>query len=142
MKYLILLFVFSISFFAQTSLAGSKSSSDKKTSQTKLKISQIKTQKPVKGIFTTQGFVAKIFVCPPCPPNTPCKPCMKNNIVVSESNIYLDNYNLSEKEMIIFMKNPKKLVIGKKYTFKIKVTEKKSTSQSINDVEIVSYKGI
>jgi len=90
--------------------------------------------------FYTEGFVAKIYTCPPCPADAQCKPCMRENIVISENNVLIEAYYLTEKDLIIFTENSKNLKLGKKYKFLIKMTGRKTTSESINDIELVDYK--
>jgi hypothetical protein len=104
-----------------------------------LKISEIKKLKPETGVFMTQGFVVSNAGCPPCPPKKVCKPC-QNRILISEENKRLDTTKISEGEMIIVTENPESFVKGKEYTFKIRITRRKSTNEPINDVLIISYK--
>lgn len=102
-------------------------------------IHEIKSTKFDSGTFNTEGYVVKVYTCPPCPKGAQCKMCMRDNIVISESNKPLETYSLSDKEMILFADNPKQFELGKKYTFSIKILDHKSTSESINDVEIIGY---
>lgn len=122
-------------FFASTSLAQKSDFSGKS-----IKINQLKKQKPEKGVFITQGFIIKNYVCLPCPPKVYCKPCMGNKVVLSEENKRMDNYNLTEKELIIFTSEAKKLIRGKKYRVKIRITDRKSTGDPINNIYLISYK--
>ena len=122
--------IYAANNFAQTSAFSGK----------RIKINQLKKQKPEKGSFIVQGFVVKIYICPPCPPKVYCKPCLGNNFVLSEENKSLNDYNLTDKDLIIFTSNPKKLVKGKKYQVKIKITNQKSTSEPLNNIEMISYK--
>ena len=105
-----------------------------------VRINEIKTQNLAPGIYETEGFVIKIYTCPKCPPDTLCKPCMKDNIVASEENKNLDSYDLSNKEIIIFTNQTELFEKGNKYLFKIKITDKKSTSEPINDIELLGSK--
>jgi hypothetical protein len=140
MKILSLIVFLSVLFAAQTSFAQTKKL---KSIRQTLKISQIKEQKPQEGIFITQGFIAKIYVCPPCPKGLLCKPCMGNNIVISEDKKNLETFDLTSRELIIFVKDAaKKMVKGKQYSFTVKLTARKSTSEPLNDVELISYKSI
>jgi hypothetical protein len=106
-----------------------------------LKISEIKKLKPATGVFTTQGFVVHTYVCPPCPPNTLCKPCMGNHLVISEENRLWKDYSLMDNQnLIIFTKDSKQFMKGEKYDFKIQITDRKSTGEPLNDVQLISYK--
>ena len=102
-------------------------------------ISEIKTKNLTPGIYQTQGYVVKIYTCPACPPPKQCKPCMGDNIVISQENKILDNYNLTPNDLIIFTQTPEIFELGKKYQFTIRLTETKSTSEPINDLELVSF---
>lgn len=105
-----------------------------------LEISQINKQKPMTGTFETKGFVVKITDCPACPPDAICKPCMAENILVSEEYKKLDKYDLTDKELIIFTKDSEEFEVGKEYNFKVKITDKRSTSAELNDVQLASAK--
>jgi hypothetical protein len=135
--------LFSIS---QTSCPAQKLSAEDKYAEIKaekfLKIQEIKAQKPAPGIYETEGFVAKIYTCPPCPPNAQCKPCMRDNIVISEENKSLDSYDLTDREIIVFTQETKTFEKGKKYLFKIRITDKKTTSEAINDIELLGFKAV
>lgn len=111
---------------------------DKNIAGKSVKISELNEQKPSEGVFETKGFVAKISVCPACPPNAQCKPCMKDNIIISEENKILETYDLTEKEMIIFTNKARSFEVGEEYIFKFKITDKKTTSSKLNDVELIS----
>lgn len=92
------------------------------------------------GEYRTEGFVAKVYVCPPCPPPAMCKPCMRENIVVSEGKVRLDAYRLTEREMILFVRDTLPFRIGRRYRFTIRITEGRSTSEPINDAEVLDYR--
>ena len=102
-------------------------------------INEIKQNNFTSGNFNTEGYVVKIYTCPPCPKGALCKPCMSDNIVISKNNKQLDAYYLTENELIIFVNNPKQFELGKKYRFSIKILDYKSTGEPINDVELVGY---
>lgn len=99
----------------------------------------IKLNKFNSGIYNTEGYVVKIYTCPPCPKGSQCKLCMRDNIVISENNKLLETYSLSDKEIILFADNPKQFELGKKYNFSIKILDYKSTGEPIKDIEIVGY---
>ncbi len=104
-------------------------------------IHELKQKNISEGSYNTEGYVVKIYTCPQCPTNAMCKPCMRNNIVISEDNLTLEAYSLTENDLIIFTSNsnPKQFELGKRYTFSINITKYKSTSEPINDIELVGY---
>ena len=104
-------------------------------------ISQIKRGMIPDKIFYTEGFVAKIYSCPPCPEGALCKPCMRDNIIISENNQPLSEYHLTEKELIIFVSNPNQFQLGKKIKLLVMMSDRKSTSDLINDLELVAVPG-
>src|SRR3989338_1088230 len=59
------------------------------------------------GNYNTEGYVVKIYECPSCPADALCKPCMRDNIVISENNKIIDQYNLTETDLIVFVDEPK-----------------------------------
>jgi len=102
-------------------------------------IHEIKLNKFNSGTYNTEGYIAKIYACPVCPKGARCKTCMKDNIVISEDNKQLDSYLLSDKEMILFADTPKQFELGKKYIFSIKILDYNTTTESINNIEIIGY---
>jgi len=105
----------------------------------KLTVSELKIQNYTSGIFQIEGFIVKIYACPPCPSGAMCKPCMRDNIVISESNKGFGDYLLSNTEMIIFTNITSQFELGKKYLFSINITHAKSTGDSLNDIELIRY---
>ena len=102
-------------------------------------IREIKQNNFTSGNFNTEGYVVKIYTCPPCPKDALCKPCMRENIVVSENNQPLEAYSLTDEEIIIFVQYPNQFELGKKYRFSIKISDYKSTGEPINDIDLVGY---
>lgn len=104
-------------------------------------IHEIKQQRLGPGSYNTEGYVVKIFTCPPCPTGALCKPCMGESIVISEESKILTDYSsLSDKELIIFVKNPGQFQLGKKYQFSIKIVkDKRMTFEPTNDVRLIGY---
>ena len=104
-------------------------------------IHEIKQNNISEGSYNTEGYVVKIYTCPPCPKDALCKMCMEPNIVISEDNKMLDTYSLTEKELLIFTShsNPKQFKLGKIYQFSINITPLKSTGKSLNDIRLLGY---
>lgn len=105
-------------------------------------IHQINKQKPMGGVFVTQGYIAKIYTAPACPPGAQCKPSMADNIVISEDKKNLDSYNLSAREMILFTSKTAELKKGKRYRFQIEITDQKTTNESLNDVVLLHFRAL
>ena len=137
---LVLISIFSLSLFA--TVQGRDLQIHKVPLRNKIvKIHEIKQQKGKLGIYQTEGYVVNSYICPPCPPRAECKPCMmRTNIVISEDNKTLNTYQLTDKDLIVFTKDASVFQAGKKYIFSIKVTGEKTTSEPLNDVELVEYK--
>jgi len=104
-------------------------------------IHELKQNNFSEGNYNTEGYVVKIYTCPPCPKGALCKMCMEPNIVISEDNKNLDVYSLTEKELLIFTSysNPNQFELGKKYRFSINITQYKSTGEPLNDIKLVGY---
>lgn len=102
-------------------------------------ISQLKETNQTSGNFNIEGYVVKIYTCPPCPIGAYCKMCMRDNLVISEENKILESYSLTNKDLILFANNPKQFDLGRKYKFSVKILEYKSTGESLNDIEVVGY---
>lgn len=104
-------------------------------------IHELKQSNFTSGNFNIEGYVVEIETCPPCPLNPAagvCQPC-SDNVVISENNILLKTYLITEKELIVFMENPERLELGKKYMFSVKILNRKSTAGPINDVELIGF---
>jgi len=104
-------------------------------------ISEIKENNLSSGSYVTEGYVVKTYVCPTCPEGARCKACMQPNIVISENNVLLESYVLTEKEMIVFTGNldVSQLKLGSKYKFTIQISEYNTTGEPINNVELIGY---
>jgi hypothetical protein len=101
-------------------------------------IHELKQNNFTSGIYKTEGYVTKIYTCPPCPEGALCKMCMKDNIVISENNERIVNYsNLTENELIVFVSNAEQFKLNKKYRFTIKILAYKTTSEPLNDIELI-----
>ena len=88
-------------------------------------ISDLKLNNLTTGEFIVEGYVVKIYTCPFCPKGQICKPCMKNNLIISENNNILENYFLTNKELIIFTDNVQPFELGQKYRFSVKILDYK-----------------
>jgi hypothetical protein len=88
---------------------------------------------------SVDAFVVKVYTCPPCPAGAMCKPCMGDNIVISDDQKQMGTYTLTDNDIIVFTDKTKDFTTGKKYTFTIRLTDSKSTMDTINDVELVDY---
>src|SRR3989338_8095934 len=105
-----------------------------------IRIPEINNINPKSGTeFNTGGFVVKIFKCPPCPKTALCEPCMPDNIVISEDKKKLETYDLNERDLIVFVKEPNQFKIGTEYGFSLRVMERKINMQNINDIELLGY---
>ncbi len=141
MKHIILLIIIQFVVFCGGNVSVNGQNAANKKAAKFLSINEINEQQLDGKVVRTEGYVVKIFRCPPCPPDTFCKPCMPDNAVISTENSLLESYaELTEKEIIIFGIETGKLKKGKKYRFTLKITDRKTTGQSLNDTELVSYK--
>ena len=106
-----------------------------------LTIQALKESNPQDGFFDVEGYVAKIFSCPPCPVGAECMPCMPENIVISEKMGTVEAYSsISASEMIIFVQNPEDIfTLGEYYHFSIRVMDYRTTDEPINDVELLGF---
>ena len=102
-------------------------------------IHELKQLNPTSGLYKTEGYVAKIYACPPCPPRAVCKPCMQDNIVISEQKKSLDTYTLTDMDLVVFVTHPEQFMLGAKYTYSIQVSDAHTTGDRINDVKLMSY---
>lgn len=102
-------------------------------------IHELKEQNFTSGTFNTEGYVVKIYTCPPCPAGSVCSLCMGDNIVISETNVLLEEYDISETELIVFAEDPEQFVLGAKYLFSVEVLDRHITLDTINDVRLLGY---
>lgn len=93
------------------------------------------------GVCIVEGYVVKVYTCPACPQGAMCKPCMGDNIVISDNSKLIDSYSqVTDSEVIVFTDNPNVFKLGKRYKLEIRISDKKSTLEPINNLELVSYK--
>jgi|SRR3989338_6816656 len=60
--------------------------------------------------YTTQGYVVFKYE-----PNAQCKSCIEENIIISEKNTILEDYNrLSDNELVVYTDKANELELGKK----------------------------
>jgi len=104
-------------------------------------IQELKQRNPASGSFDVEGYVAKVFSCPPCPAGAACMPCMPENIVISEQLKTIEAYtSITSSEMLIFAQNPEQLFTpGERYRFSIQLADFRTTDEPLNDVELVGY---
>ena len=102
-------------------------------------ISEINRGQLSPGTYNTEGYVDKIYTCPPCPKDVYCKECMRDNIVISENIQFLELRRLSDGKIILFVDHPSQFLFGEKYRFSIKILNTKSTGELLNDIELVGY---
>lgn len=104
-------------------------------------IQELKQRNPASGSFDVEGYIAKIFSCPPCPAGAECMPCMPENIVISEQPKTIEAFtSITSSEMLIFVQNPEQLFTpGERYRFSIQVTDFRTTDEPLNDVELIGY---
>jgi hypothetical protein len=122
------------------SWSASRPASPQLTNHSSLSIHELKQLNPTSGSYSTEGYVAKIYVCPPCPAGAICKPCLQDsNIVISEQKETLEQAALTDTEMLIFVSHPEQFTLGAKYTYVVQVTGAHTTGDSLNDVQLVSH---
>jgi len=90
------------------------------------------------GLYRTEGFVAKIYSCPPCPAGARCGPCMRSNIVLSEKKKSLESYALGSEDVIVFVSSSARFELGQKVAAMVRLTGSRSTGEPLNDLELVS----
>lgn len=87
------------------------------------------------GPFRIEGFVMQVYECPPCPEGAQCKPCLGDHVVITD--------NLQEKDpalikrLRIFNKQPDDFVVGRKYSFLVKVRGKIHAGRAVEDVDLI-----
>lgn len=113
------------------------------------KISDINNLNPKEGEqFNTEGYVVRIYECPPCPKESICEPCFTNDfIIISEdnqlNNKILGRENLSKNELLIYTTEADKFELGKKYKVSVKVLYSNHLNIDFtNDIELVGYEVI
>jgi hypothetical protein len=83
-----------------------------------------------------KAFVMDAYECPPCPPGMICKPCVGDHIMVVEKK-RVDILKIPLEDRVrIFAHQPKRLTIGKLYTFTITFRNKK---EKFDNYELVSF---
>jgi hypothetical protein len=62
---------------------------------------------------------------------------MGNNIVLAEEKKEIETYNLSDREMIIFVDDPRIFELGTKYKLRVEIQDAKTTGDSLNDAYLI-----
>lgn len=90
------------------------------------------------GTYETEGYVTFIYSCV-CIQVAKCKPCMDDNIIVSDNNVPKSSYELTNHDVIIFLKEKSQFQLGKKYRFIVQILDVKSTDQILNNIKLIYY---
>lgn len=90
------------------------------------------------GTYETEGYVTFIYTCA-CIQVATCKPCMDDNIIVSDSNALKPGYDLTNEDLIIFLKEKSRFQSGKRYRFIVQILDVKSTAQILNNIRLIYY---
>lgn len=80
-----------------------------------LSIGELRNKNVTSGNYNIEGYVVKIYTCPPCPKNAFCKPCASDHILISED----DNITTYDKGVTVLVDNPKQFELNKKYKFSL-----------------------
>ena len=90
------------------------------------------------GTYEIEGYVTSIYTCV-CIQVATCKPCMDDHIIVSDNNALKSGYDLTNHDLIIFLKEKSRFQLGKKYRFIIQILDVKSTEQVLNNIKLIYY---
>lgn len=90
------------------------------------------------GTYETEGYVTSIYTCV-CIQVATCKPCMDDHIIVSDNNALKSGYDVTNHDLIIFLKEKNRFQLGKKYRFIIQILDVKSTKQVLNNIKLIYY---
>ncbi len=100
------------------------------------------TPNPGAGTFVVEGFVAKVYTCPPCPPGAMCKPCMGDNVVLSDAPAPIADYaGLGARDLIVFVPSRAdldRLAVGRRVRLTVRARGTKTTSRPMNDLELLA----
>lgn len=90
-------------------------------------------------VYYIEGYVAKVYECPPCEKGSVCKPCMPANMVVSSSKKEMSSYSdVTNEDIIIYTNDIRKVFsVGEKYKFLIKMYDHSGTSH--NAAKLLEY---
>ncbi len=91
------------------------------------------------GTYHVDGYVVKIYTCPPCLKNDLCKPCMPDHIVISDKKDRLKDYSLTDAHMILFVDDVRDFKLGRKYRFLITISDVRSVDKHFNNTKIVHF---
>ena len=96
---------------------------------------------PSGSSYNTEGYVARIYACPPCPLGAACAPCMEEHIVISEQSRTLEPGPPTDLDLVVFVKYSEQFTLGQKYTFSIQIREYSVITfpGQIDAIELVGY---
>jgi len=142
MKFKFILVLLFFMFFVNYSFAKEEQGEEEETARNYYYIHELNQKGFNFGTFETLGYVANAYECPPCPPKAFCKPCMGNHIVVSEDNRSIDDYLLTDREIIVFVDHPLEFKKDVQYKFLIKILDVKTVDQQLNNIKLIFYQKI
>jgi len=67
---------------------------------------------------------------------------MGNNILVSEVSRVLENYFMTDQEIVIFVDDPNIFEKRVKYRFLIKILDAKTVDQQLNNIKLIYHQKI
>jgi hypothetical protein len=92
------------------------------------------------GTYTTEGFLLQKLACPPDPSPGLSAPCPKDRIIISEAKRETDIYPLTERDLVVFVKEAKRFDVGKFYRLRVKKKGyTNSQGQQESTFELIDY---
>lgn len=91
---------------------------------------------PDKGQFSIDAYVVKKYSCPACPSDSICKPCIQNHVLLSDSNVEIDNYPESGNFLIV--NTDQDLNIHSRYKLQIEILNTSSNNLYSHDIRLIN----
>jgi len=111
--------------------------------QNLLTIHQLNQQNPKFGTYHVEGYVIRIYTCPPCPKGALCKPCAPEHIILSDENKSLGTVDdITDQELAIITDTVQPFEIGKKYRVLLQILDVKTLEQKLNNPKLIYFEGI
>jgi hypothetical protein len=104
-----------------------------------LTVAEVAALRPAEGEILVRGWVVYAYACPACPPGVQCKPCMDDNVVLSDERRRVASYQqVRPDEVVVFAPSSAGLVVGERYTMRVRVLPRRTTSAPMNDLGLIA----
>jgi hypothetical protein len=108
-------------------------------------VAAVVARAPQQGRLMLSGYVARIYLCPPCPAGVSCKPCLGDHLVLSDDKHALRPADdLGPSDVLVFAERSalRRLRVGQRYQLVVDVRDTRAAARPVNDLALVRARPI